>query len=98
MTLKTVLDINAGHALLQRHFTGNCKLTQNTFNFYKTQRYRAYIKTIIIIKKHLQDEIIMEHKSNLVNQFQFVFFEIQNLDQQIKQTKQIMQIFNIYDN
>lgn len=52
---------------------------------------------MMIMRKDLLDKIVIEYRTNLVNNLYFILFEIWNLDQQLWLDKK-MRILNIYDN
>lgn len=49
-----------------------------------------------IIKKDFLNKIIIVYKTDLINHIYFIFFNIQNLDQQLKQPERKTYIFNAY--
>lgn len=51
-----------------------------------------------VVRKNLLDKIVIEHRTNLVNQLYFLLLKIWDLDQQSKWQKRKTQVFNAYDN
>lgn len=84
IALEIALDIQAGIILLQEPFIGNWKLVYSAFNFYWLQRDKTAIRVMMVVKKDLLNKIVIEYKTDLVNYSYFIFFEIQDLNQQLK--------------
>lgn len=56
------------------------------------------IKIMVIVKKNLIDKIVVDNRTDFINQLNFILLEIQELDLQSKIPKKKIQIFNIYNN
>ncbi len=98
MALETVLDIRAGIMLLQEPFIGNWELVHSAFNFYWPLKDRTAIKIMTVIRKDLLDKIVIEHRTDLVNQPYFIFLKIRDLGQRSKRPGRKTRVLNVYDN
>lgn len=74
--LKIALSIWARIIQLQKLFISNWELTYIMFNFYWPQRNKTVIRVMMIMKKNLLNKIVIEYRTNLVNYFYFILFEI----------------------
>ena len=76
IAMENALDIRARIILLQEPFIGNQELVYSAFKFYWLQRDRTTIRFMTAMRKDLLDKIIIDHRTDLVNQPYFIFPEI----------------------
>lgn len=71
MALKKALSIGASIVMIQDSFIGNREIYQSEFNFYWSPGQRKKIRVMIVVRKDLADNIIVDYWTNLIYHLYF---------------------------
>ena len=77
MALETALSVEAGIVMVQESFIGNREISHSTFNFYRLEGERKYIRVMTVVRMTLVNKIVVDHRTDLINHPYFMLWEIQ---------------------
>ncbi len=97
MALEIALNIGARIVMLQELFIGNREPSYSTFNLYWPQGDRTAIRVMTAMRRDLVNKIVVEHRTDLVNDLYFILLEIWDLDLSKKPGRKT-RVLNVYDN
>lgn len=66
MALKKALSIGAGIVIIQDSFIGNQEIYHSKFNFYLSLREKKKIRIMIVVRKDLADNIMVDYWTDLI--------------------------------
>ncbi len=67
IVLETTLSIEAGIVMVQEPFIGSREIFHSGFNFYWPKGERKEISVMTTIRKDLRNEIMIEHRTDLIH-------------------------------
>ncbi len=96
--LETSLSIGAGIACLQEPFIGNKSISHSAFNLYWPEGSRNEARVLTTIKKELVSRIVVDNRTDLVDQPYFLALDIRDIDSRTNKPARRMRVVNSYDN
>lgn len=84
MALEASLSLKMKIVMIQEPFITSQKINHSRFNFYWLSKETKEIRVIIVMKKNLENKIIVDLRTNLIYHLYFILLEICELDPQSK--------------